>query len=77
MVCLSNSDLLAMAPVQWSEFTVTRGVLTTIDVVEELSAPSIVMVRRSDLPLTPAANHLLDLMRRVQSRWSASRERRI
>ena len=62
MTCLSHSDLLAMAPVQWSDFTVTRGALTTIPVAEELAAPSIVVIKRADLPLTPAARFLLDLM---------------
>ena len=50
------------APVQWSQFTVTRGALTTIPVAEELAAPSIVVIRRVDLPLTPAARFFLDLM---------------
>ena len=66
MTCLASSDLLAMAPVQWREFTLTRGVLTTIQVREELAAPAIVVIRRADLPLTPAARHLLDLMQRVR-----------
>lgn len=68
MTCLSHSDLLAMAPVQWSESTLTHGVLSTIPVEEELAAPAIVIIQRADLPLTPAATHLLDLMRRVQAR---------
>jgi LysR family transcriptional regulator, regulator of abg operon len=70
MVCLLNSDLLAMAPVQWSEFTTAGGALATIQVMEELEAPAIVMIKRADLPLTPAAIHLLDLMRRVQTRMT-------
>ena len=68
MTCLAHSDLLAMVPVQWSTFALTRGVLATIAVAEELAAPSIVVVQRADLPLTPAATHLLDLMRRAQPR---------
>ena len=57
-----------MVPVQWSKFALTRGILTTIDVSEELAAPEIVLIRRADLPMTPAANYLLDLMRRAQTR---------
>ena len=68
MTCLSHSDLLAMVPVQWSKFALTRGILATIDVTEELAAPDIVLIRRADLPMTPAANYLLDLMRRAQTR---------
>jgi LysR family transcriptional regulator of abg operon len=68
ITCLANSELLAMAPVQWGEFSLIKGALTVIPVKEELSAPAIVIIRRADLPLTPAATHLLDLMRRVRSR---------
>jgi LysR family transcriptional regulator, regulator of abg operon len=67
MTCVAHSDLLAMAPVQWSEFAVTRGALTSLHVKEELAAPSIVIILRTDLPLTPAATHLLDLVRHVQA----------
>lgn len=64
MTCLSNSDLLAMVPVQWSEFALVRNVLKAIPVQEELAAAPMVVIRRADLPLTPAANFLLDLLRR-------------
>ena len=66
MTCLAHSDLLAMAPTQWSEFTLTRRALTAIRVEEELAAPPIVIICRSDLPLTPAATHLRDLVRNVK-----------
>lgn len=68
ITCLAHSDLLAMVPVQWSEFALTRDVLKTIDIAEELAAPAIVVVQRANLPLTPAATFLLDLMRRAQAR---------
>ncbi len=68
ITCLLHSDLLAMVPVQWNEFALTRGLLTTIPVIEELAALPIVAIRRADLPLTPAGTHLLDLLRRAGSR---------
>jgi DNA-binding transcriptional LysR family regulator len=71
LTCLANSDLLAMVPAQWERFEMTGKALTTIRVEEELTAPPLVLVRRSDLPLTPAALHLLDLMRRATSRLTA------
>jgi len=71
LTCLANSDLLAMVPAQWERFEMTGKALTTIRVGEELTAPPLVLVRRSDLPLTPAALHLLDLMRRATSRLAA------
>ena len=70
MTCLSSSDLLAMVPAKWTEFTPTRGVLTAIKVREELAAPAIVLVKRRDLPLTPAATFLLDQLLRAQTRLS-------
>jgi LysR family transcriptional regulator of abg operon len=71
LTCLANSDLLAMVPAQWERFEMTGKALTTIRVEEELTAPPLVLVRRSDLPLTPAALSLLDLMRRATSRLAA------
>ena len=64
MVSLAHTDLLAMLPVQWEEFPMTRDTLETIRIREVLPAPSIVMVRRPDLPLTPAAEHFGVLMTR-------------
>ncbi len=63
MTCLASSDLLAMVPRGWTGFALTRDALTAIDVREALRAPPIVLIKRDDLPLTPAATHLLDLMR--------------
>jgi DNA-binding transcriptional LysR family regulator len=68
MTCIANSDLLAMVPHQWTQFALTRGFLSVIDVKEELAAPPIVLIKRADLPLTPAATYLLDLMRKAQNR---------
>ena len=65
IVSLINSDLLTMLPKQWTIFALTKNALQTIDVVEELPAPPICIIRRVDLPLTPAAEHFCDLMRRA------------
>lgn len=64
MTCLLSTDLLAMAPVQWNEFALVHGTLATIKVKEELAALPMVVIKRSDVMLTPAANYLLDLLRR-------------
>ena len=66
MTCLLHSDLLAMVPVQWNEAELTHRLLTAIPVAEELAALPMVVITRSDLPLTPAATHLLDLLKRGQ-----------
>ena len=64
MVALAHSDLLALLPIQWGEFPLTRDVLTVIPVKEKLPAPPIVLIQRPDLPLTPAAEYFCDMMRR-------------
>ena len=63
-----HTDTLAMAPTQRAEPSLTSRALTSIAVREDLAASDIVPMQRTDLPLTPAAGHLLDLMRRVQHR---------
>jgi DNA-binding transcriptional LysR family regulator len=64
VVALANSDLLTMVPIQWTQFAAFSHSLAPIPVKEIFPAPAIVTVRRAGLPLTPAAEFLLDLMRR-------------
>ncbi len=65
LTCLTNSDLLAMTPPQWVDSPIAAQLLRTIAVKEELSAVSIIAVTRRDVPLAPAANDLLDVMKRT------------
>ena len=65
LTCLTNSDLLAMAPPQWVDSPIAAQLLRTIPVKEELSAVSIIVVTRRDVPLAPAAGYLLDIMKRT------------
>jgi LysR family transcriptional regulator, regulator of abg operon len=65
LTCLTNSDMLAMAPPQWTQSPIANRLLATIPVKEELSAAPIIAVMRSDAPLAPVSNALLDLMRRT------------
>ena len=62
----SDPLLLAMLPVQWEEFPLTRDTLRVIRVRESLPAPGIVLIRRPDLPLTPAAEFFCDVLLRQQ-----------
>ncbi|HLG89164.1 MAG TPA: LysR substrate-binding domain-containing protein [Alphaproteobacteria bacterium] len=61
----ASSDLLAMLPQQCLRSPHAIGRLEQIAVREQLTAPSIFMVTRSLLPLTPVAEHLSDLLRRA------------
>jgi len=64
MVGIASTDLLALVPIQWEEFSLTRGVLQVLPLQHRIQAPPIALVRRPDLPLTPAAEHFCDLMKR-------------
>ncbi len=68
LVAIANSDILAMAPIQWMDLEPIGTVLQTIEVFEPLPAPTIVLIRKAGLPLTPAATFLLDLMRKAVPR---------
>ena len=68
MTCLLNSDFMAMVPVQWMQSTLVKGLLATVPVREELAAPPVVLIKRADLVLTPAARYFLDLLQRTQLR---------
>jgi LysR family transcriptional regulator, regulator of abg operon len=86
IVSLIYSDLLTMLPSQWTTFQPMSDALQTIDVSERLPAPPICIIQRAGLPLTPAAEHFCDLMRRAgahmgphaagQPRLAAKRSRR-
>jgi LysR family transcriptional regulator, regulator of abg operon len=69
-VSLAYSDLLIMAPRQWTEFPFTRDALQKIDVIEALPAPPIHIVRRTDVPMTSAVEYFCDLMRRASAQIS-------
>ena len=64
MISLANSVVLAMVPKQWAEFPFTVDAFETINIGELPPAPPIVMIKRGGLPLTPAAEFLVDLVRR-------------
>jgi LysR family transcriptional regulator of abg operon len=57
-----------MAPAQWTLTPFANRILTAIPVGEELSAPPIIAVRRADVPPSPAAGYLLDLIERVATK---------
>ena len=59
------SDLLAMLPQQWLAFVRSSQLLVHIKLEETLAAPSLFIVTRASLPLTPVAEYLADLFRRA------------
>jgi DNA-binding transcriptional LysR family regulator len=71
LTCLTNSDLLAIAPSQWTASPIANRLLTTIPVKEQLFAAPVIAVTRSDVPLAPAATALLDVLKRVAGHGAA------
>ncbi|MDM0036866.1 LysR substrate-binding domain-containing protein [Variovorax sp. J22P271] len=70
MTTLMSSDALAVTLRQYSEFPLTRNALQVIEVKEPLPAPSVVLIRRGALPLTPAAEYLADMFRRAAADYA-------
>jgi LysR family transcriptional regulator of abg operon len=67
-IVTAHTDLLAMLPRQFTRHPGVADLLERIKVREKLEAPPICLVRRSRLPLTPAAEFLCDLIRRAAAR---------
>ena len=64
MLILADSDLLTVLPRQWVDLPLLAGVVQPL-ALPPLSAAPIAIVRRQDMPLTPIAEHLCDMVRRV------------
>ena len=62
---LKNSDLLTILPIQWLEFGLAGERIQQIKLNETLQAAPVCVVRRGDLPLTPLAERLCDMIRKT------------
>lgn len=73
VIAASNSDLLMVLPEQWLGLPTAREMLAPIPIAEELPAAPICIVRRAQLPLTPAAEVFCDLVRRAGEHHASMR----
>lgn len=64
MLAIADSDLLTVVPRQWLDLPLLAGVIEPLALTPLAAAP-IAIVRRQDMPLTPIAEYLCDMMRRV------------
>lgn len=64
MLTVASSDLLTVVPQQWLDSQITSGLIEALDLPPFRAAP-ICIVRRADMPLTPMAEYLCDMMRRA------------
>lgn len=76
IISAANSDLLMMLPEQWLDFPSTRELLDVFNLRESFPAAPICIVRRARLPLTPAAEHMSDMLRRASQHHVAARASR-
>ena len=67
MVALAERDQLAMLHAPFTDLPLARVALQVIHVRESMPAPEIILIRRPDMPLTPAAGFFSDLLMREAS----------
>lgn len=65
LVAVTRSDLLAVVPSIWLGYAPAREQLVSINVPELFALPPICIVRRSELPLSPLAERLCDVVRKA------------
>jgi LysR family transcriptional regulator of abg operon len=75
LLTVATSDLLTILPPQWLEFPETANWIISLDLEEEMVAAPMCIVRRQDMPLTPLAEHLCDLMRRAGAHYAHTKSR--
>ena len=74
---VANSDLLVFLPGQWLGSPIIDQVIEEIPVKERIESPTICLVRRQGLPLTPAAEALAEAIRlEAQHREKPQRPKR-
>ena len=72
LVGLHSTDMLAISPQLYTASVLVNTQVVRVPVKEALPGPPIMLVQRASIPLTPAAEHLADLLRRAGSRHKSS-----
>ncbi len=63
LVLIAYSDMIALLPRDWISFPPVAALLQKIEIKESIPAPPVMLIRRADMPLTPAAEYLCDLFK--------------
>lgn len=71
MLTIAESDLLTVVPQQWLDRPMIAGLVTALDIEPPRAAP-IAIVQRPDLPLTPIAERLCDMVRAIGRGYAAA-----
>jgi DNA-binding transcriptional LysR family regulator len=72
LLIVQTSDLLTILPKQWLEFATMADQFQALRINDPLVAAPVCIVRRRDVPLTPMAERLGDLVRRVGTHYARS-----
>ncbi|GLS99360.1 LysR family transcriptional regulator [Sphingobium jiangsuense] len=70
LLLVASSDLLTILPKQWLEYPLAAGQFLSLTVDDPLVAAPVCIVRRRDVPLTPMAERLCDLLRRAGTHYA-------
>ena len=70
LLAIADSDLLTILPHQWLDYPATADRVVAFTGIAELPAPAICIARRLDVPLTPMAEYLYDLVGRAAAGYS-------
>ncbi len=71
LLAVADSDLLTVVPRQWTDLPLLAGAIEPL-ALPPLTAAPITIVRRQDMPLTPIAEYLCDMVRRVGVQYAHS-----
>lgn len=69
MLAIADSDLLTVLPHQWLDYPATADRIMAFSSLPPLPAPAICIARRVDVPLTPMAEYLYDLVGRTAANY--------
>ena len=70
LLAIADSDLLTILPHQWLDFPATADRVVAFTGITDMPAPAICIARRLDVPLTPMAQYLYDLVGRAAAAYS-------
>ncbi len=70
LLAIADSDLLTILPHQWLDFPATADRVVAFTGITDMPAPAICIARRLDVPLTPMAEYLYDLVGRAAAAYS-------
>ena len=74
LLIVARTDLLTQLPSVWRGYPPVADYLVALDRIGPIDALPICIVRRRDMPLTPLAEHLSDLVRRVACNYARNRQ---